>query len=123
MILPNELRIGNLVNGVMPGGAPSRVNTTLLLGIEKGLLVAEPISLAPEILEKAGVVYPSRGDSHGGVLLPISEAVSIRIKQNISGSGYYWDNFNGSHKVIINHLHQLQNLYFALTGEELPIEL
>ena len=79
----------------------------------------EPIPLTPEILEKAGA-YVSKIMS--GYVLPLKGKTEIiRIHKTIIADGYYWE--WGTHAVKLGHLHQLQNLYFALTGEELNIEL
>ena len=130
MIAANELRIGNWVmydNRLFQIEAISR-SLPCLNTDEFGIGVVDwnninPIPLTPEILEKCGFVKPSKNDNHGGLLVSIGNDVSIRLKPLISGEGYYWDNFNGAYKVIINHLHQLQNLYFALTNSELTINL
>jgi hypothetical protein len=66
-----------------------------------------PIPLSPEILEKCG------------------------FKDEYGNGRYYFDGFeyyNGklwfrTAEIKIQYLHQLQNLYFALTGEELEVNL
>jgi hypothetical protein len=82
---------------------------------------ANPIPLTPEILEKAGFVLNKdiyRWHNRG-----------ITICNNEDDTGFYWDlSNNNGYKLLtewkdISHLHQLQNLYFALTGEELQINL
>ena len=68
--------------------------------------VPEPIPLTEEILLKCGFVPCSIMDNHyylEGLLL-----------WNIQGMF-----INGRTDVRLKHLHQLQNLYFALTNEEL----
>ena len=103
----NELRIGNWVASVMEGYHTDTRQVTIddlknmtIDDIGIGYL---PIPLTPEILEKvrfAGTIFPAQ--------------------LSISDSGkYYWGNIN----VELKYLHQLQNLYFALTGEELEIKL
>ena len=64
----------------------------------------EPIPLSPEILEKAGFEKCSCGGWKQGEL-------------------HLYKGFNYERKRIIKYLHQLQNLYFSLTGEELTINL
>lgn len=65
----------------------------------------DPISLTPEILEKAGFRIDPNSKKHAG---KVHRCQGITINLETSR---------------IKYLHQLQNLYFALTGEELQIEL
>lgn len=120
MIAANELRIGNYVNHKSEGisrvteieSHKNHIGVTPLSFNNYVFMCAEikPIPLTPEILEKCGFVsnpYQDRyelGDFH-------FEYCAIR---NIVWCEKY------PH---IKYLHQLQNLYFALTGEELIINL
>ena len=75
----------------------------------------KPIPLTEEWLVKLGGIKPDGlfywlGDS--------DNAITIRVKSN----GSFWFNASNPAMVIktkIEHVHQLQNLYFALVGEEL----
>ena len=68
-----------------------------------------PIPLTPEILEKCGaIVYEF--DNGLGNQYRIKDRLFVIRDGDIVDYGS---------SVIIKHLHQLQNLYFALTGEEL----
>lgn len=108
MIKANELRIGNLVNRQ---GSELIVNGCDIKWFQEdsynGL---EPIPLTEEILLKCGFK------------LAIDENIytlhdTIELTQTDYGNSFY---FMGNFiKSDIKHLHQLQNLYFALTGEEL----
>jgi hypothetical protein len=59
--------------------------------------------------------------------IPLSEEwIAKDYKENVFWSNFSQDNegyflWVGGYKVYIKHVHQLQNLYFALTGEELEI--
>lgn len=75
----------------------------------------EPIPLTPEILQKAG--FEKDGN---GFCLSDKMSLSLAVTKN---GGYLACWRDRSLNFVINHLHQLQNLYFALTGEELSIEL
>ena len=121
MIAANEIRIGNYVS--LKCGTHVPIADGGILAISQKRFECSPIPLTTEILEKCGFVKPSKNDNHGGLLVSIGNDVSIRLKPLISGEGYYWDNFNGAYKVIIKHLHQLQNLYWCLCGKELEINL
>jgi hypothetical protein len=69
--------------------------------------IFDPIPLTPEILEKAGFEKGLNGYFFKG-------GVEYNLKRHmLEGFGY----------CEILYLHQLQNLYYALTGEELNIEL
>jgi hypothetical protein len=107
----NELRIGNKIyyNG--------KVSTIDLMDFvlikesdEEQLRYYKPIPLTEDILIKAGFERINN---------------KYRFKK-----GWHWitiDNcslyINDKQIVLIDYLHQLQNLYFALTGEELDIKL
>ena len=129
MIAANELRMGNWVKSNNPHDGRFVKFKYFHEDLHVAFFYKEAIGaftkdivgipLTPEILEKCGFVKPTKNDNHGGLLVSIGNDVSIRLKPLISGDGYYWDNFNGAYKVIIKHLHQLQNIYFALTNEEL----
>lgn len=70
----------------------------------------EPISITSALLEKAGFRKDDYGYSNGKLALNQYENVyHLRLPQ---GTGFGRG---------IQHLHQLQNLYFAISGEELSI--
>jgi|ERR1051325_3201089 hypothetical protein len=83
----------------------------------------EGIPLTPEILEKCGFNY---GNNKSGVLrleiAYLNEDYPCTLQ--VSGSGIQICRSGvGSICPSIFYLHQLQNLYFALTGKELEINL
>lgn len=81
----------------------------------KDISVFKPIPLTPEILEKAGF-------SQGNIFWKIEKDIKISVGGGRANIG---SNFSTSaiFTVDVKYLHQLQNLYFALTGEELTINL
>lgn len=105
----NELRIGNWVEYQSQFRQVSSISVegfTQAIGLGGiNTTTVNPIPLTPEILEKCGVFQTVEGYSLNGVAL---------IYKNNEFS--FWH--NGT-RIIIQYLHQLQNLYFALTGEEL----
>jgi hypothetical protein len=120
MIKVNELRIGNLV---LRRGIEEDVftlGTSTINGKPEHNFV--PIPLTPEILEKCGF---KKDD------LSYDYDLTEDIHFNDAGDVYYtyWegsDSRGGIEKKIIatvKYLHQLQNLYFALTWKELTITL
>ena len=125
MIAANELRIGNWVlwNG------PDHVENAKISAISNeevafkcgdyGLInEIQPIPLTPEILEKCGL---KNGNSEldRNVFYSTNKHLA-QFSVNISGSfGIYVGVFIALRSVHLEYLHQLQNIYFALTGEEL----
>lgn len=133
MIQPQELRIGNLVGYGVNIVPVKSIHTESVLKNRVDIYVElndnlpnhcvgvdelSPIPLTPEILEKAGVK-------------DVWIKNSWMIVEDVSGG----ESFGWSMKVrnasytkeiefaYFKYLHQLQNLYYALTGEELPINL
>jgi hypothetical protein len=85
--------------------------------------IIQPIPLTPEILEKCGFVPNAIGQLAIEIL-----GIDTHLELVSIIGGYCYLNLNqvgefGSIQDIsinrIQHLHQLQNLYYALTGEEL----
>jgi hypothetical protein len=76
-----------------------------------------PIPLTPEILEKAGFKFDGDFNSYS-----ISSVILSKNYCLCSIGDEYLCELNRIGKPI-KHIHQLQNLYFALTGEELQIIL
>jgi len=130
MIKSNELRIGNWVKrNIIFGDTESPEFGKITQVYMDGFTVDyhypakwyQPIPLTPEILEKCGFVEQfgefilSNGDPYenGNFLFTIEEdTIQISILNEGSQLQYI---FIPKPK----HLHQLQNLYYALTGEEL----
>ena len=78
----------------------------------------QPIELTPEILEKAGFVTIGRYAIGVGGYNVFAKG-RIELLQPNEGDPYILAFYEAK----ITHLHQLQNLYFALTGQELAINL
>ena len=118
MIQANDLRVGNFVDYgsstrriTQIGDSPQRKYVGVDNMITELLSVIQPILLTPEILLACG--FGKNGEFNG------NECFSIE-KSNIEGSTDYCLYFNDdSTGQYYRYLHQLQNLYFALTGEEL----
>lgn len=148
MIQANELRKGNLVSfginevvyltveTIGENGINGKYNIDedfVAEGVEYSPYFDEykfkdidPIPLTPEILEQAGLYTPnSRGQLEIG-----SNTISFRAMLNEAKEGnitfeIITEEIENSFflPVKVKHLHQLQNIYFALTGEELEINL
>lgn len=136
MIQVNELRIGNWImdrggkiwqidhweyknklcakepiidfNGIKMQGHP----------LTEELEFLQPIPLTPEILEKCGFV--KSGESHRIKLNEVEEICFYNTHIGYELIGRHQTIEGGwTRKLYLKHLHQLQNLYYALTGEEL----
>lgn len=107
----NELRIGNLVYYLDGNGNFYQWDITV---IENGITDDfEPIPLTEEWLEKFGFIKKQ-----------ISGPEFFEkwvFKLFVDPKGFYLFIDHDYEYGIVEHVHQLQNLYFALTGEELII--
>jgi hypothetical protein len=129
MILPQELRLGN--KGWWD--EEKQIRYTICMSDFCSLDVfdkVEPIVLTPEILEKCGFKWETDKKTHLQLDLPEQE-------MNHRNIGFYYkdgepeifqmymdDYFDGYFQCLLpQYLHQLQNLYYSLTGTELKIEL
>jgi hypothetical protein len=81
----------------------------------------KPIPLTPEILEKAGF-DDVRLDDLRVIEYNRKDTVKISI-EHFADMHIFIFCISGMKVTPVDHLHQLQNLYFALTGEELNIKL
>jgi hypothetical protein len=123
----NELRVGNWFNEF---GIPKQVTPNLILKLYqieiagKVAIDISPIPLTPEILVKAGfdkqqtIVGMNDGFDYAIGFNPVTYNHILLINSNRCGEFFYQ---NIHHQ--IKYVHQLQNLYFCLTGKELNIEL
>lgn len=115
-ILASELRIGNWYDH---NGKHCQVSPNTILEVwESPRKWVQPIPLTPEILEKCGL---KNGNSEldRNVFYSTNKHLA-QFSVNISGSfGIYVGVFIALRSVHLEYLHQLQNLYFALTNEEL----
>lgn len=103
----NQLRIGNYV---YRQSSKLIVDKSIVYQIEnvnlQSALKYEPIPLTEEWLLKMGFVNFGKRWTHSNLSLDI-----------IQGVGFYMQYV----RLEINYVHTLQNLYFAITGEELTV--
>jgi hypothetical protein len=140
MIQTNELRIGNYIHRLdLKGGVGYIDCEKRMIGIKNAPLISvkvagvvsgkvifgdgvqeaeclSPIPLTEEILLKCGFEDMGYG---------LYSLVNLFLNSNNDGFGIEISSNEDSFfkGVRITSLHQLQNLYFALTGEELEIQL
>lgn len=119
----NELRIGNWINN--HEGKPEQIDGEGIAQFSDGELTAPdgintficPIRLTPEWMEKFGfelerITYSI--DTEEG------QAIEFRLPGLLYLAGVNSTTLGECFTVFnMHHVHQLQNLYFALTGEEL----
>lgn len=93
-------------------------------------IIKSPIPLTEEILIKAGFEKEYEDDRYGRVFLVPNTKYIIRMvnygnpqKVDFGYSFEISDDKNWSDIKRIYFLHDLQNLYFALTGEEIKIDV
>lgn len=106
----SELRINNYLYN---DGVVVKIDARTIFDIwdDKGLKNYKPIPLTEEWLLKFGFEI---GYNKTKMLDVYCKDFGILIERSNGGNFYY-------KKVYISSVHQLQNLYFALTGEELTL--
>lgn len=133
----NELRIGNLVGHNNPNLAPKYLTVLSIAkdginfwpntdepAVKIYLTTIEPIPFTPEILEKAGFKKQSKYNTPGVNDRYVYEPNSIALPLDHEGGNlYYWNDAPLRIEPSVRHVHELQNLIFALTGTELEINL
>lgn len=118
MIDNRELRIGNWVE--LKNSGSIKLDADNIGDVLNNPAIFDPIPLTPEILERAG--FEKGGEDYfnrevvGNISLFYSEgAISISLSDN--------DFESITQKLNIKYVHQLQNLFYFLCGEELKINL
>lgn len=143
MIQPNELRIGNIfwenyggynvvtsINCNRVGEAPNTVSARHIAGTLSGSFDCshiEPIPLSPTILEKCGFEVTGLNKSIYSLFLSnLDENKFSRqridfISSDTDGKVELCRSGVCFKRIKCSSLHQLQNIYFVLTGNELTI--
>ncbi len=121
----NELRIGNFV--LQDDELIAGIVSNTLHKFEIGQIVLKPIPLTEEWLLKFGFENIDKGDNDYITYSDSNHNYYLQIDVRRKDGKYtILDNTNyeliSFSMVDIVYVHQLQNLYFALTGEELTIK-
>lgn len=123
MIQANEIRVGNMFIGyddkpfVWGLKEFSFIEPDVNISIDE--IIKSPVLISEEILLNVGFVIAE--DKYKGYLSPQFRGMQrIRIRKTNSGNFIYQLN-KKTNPLYIQYLHQLQNLYFALTGSELDV--
>ena len=139
MIDAKELRIGNYVTSKQWGGVAKiqgieetsegydiKVNGYVHHYIVGQYFDLIPIPLTKEILLKCGF-KKSRNigcyDTDHDAFFFESDKISLTIDFILSSSNHYYESTPVDGAIPLKYLHQLQNLVFLVTGEELEINL
>jgi hypothetical protein len=119
MIKANELRIGNLLTTGEDNFRVTLIHKDFVKGVtinDKIVTpttiksIIKPIPLTEEWLLKFGFEFDEEYNSYSLKMLSVYDG------KNGFSSDLFWDGLD------IETVHQLQNLYFALTNEELTIK-
>jgi len=120
MINFRELRCGNIIrkrDGIFV------IDQNNILTIARNPIPYSPLEISEEILLKVGFdVAEDSGDSKAFSIKGFDFYVGIDHEDlrfdYVTKSGFYCVFYDD---VRLQHLHQLQNIYFALTGQELNV--
>lgn len=129
MIKANELRIGNYINRKLyfgKCGQPELIKTKINSGSFIDFCEEfEAIPLTPEILESCGFELYDGNTKHWihptNMLFDLFNITALEDGFRII-AGRLKDKVIVGSSIQIKYLHQLQNLFFAITGEELEIK-
>lgn len=107
MIDAKELRLGNWVLG---DGKPTQITQ---MDFEQWTFdILEPIPITPGTLQSCGFVRAGRFYEKDEIILLNVDNVYL----------YHYSN-RSDKRATLKYVHQLQNLFFALAQEELPLQL
>src|SRR5689334_713822 len=111
MITANELRIGNWVSN---GHQNYAVDANMIYDIDAFSVRFDPIPLTPELLKTCGFKQGYRST----LFLEYGYLVASYARDEVFHQIEVNDLTYDTHQSVVKYLHQLQNLYFALTGSE-----
>lgn len=127
----NELRIGNWVLWNGPDhienakiSAIANEEVAFKCGDYGSINDIQPIPLTPEILEKIGLKRDEEGwilDFDNKLYDPLGRNGTGGLSQRDT-TVFAYKHTNSILKVGVRYLHQLQNIYFSLTGKELTFK-
>ena len=110
----NDFKIGNILKG--DSGQPFEITIDDLMIIENGDSKAKPIPLTEEWLLKFGFEENDDYISEDNLW---NDYLKNNVRITMPYFEFYFD--NGDDSIKIHYIHQLQNLYSALTNQELTL--
>lgn len=129
MISPQELRIGNWFSHTNENGTfnlqVEEIRSTGVITPWNGgswfvsFDKLDPIHLTEEIILKCG--FEKREMTEDGIIYGLLNTTIIYGKTTDGDYAFFLNKY--CNDVHLKHLHQLQNLYFALVGKELEVKL
>lgn len=130
-----ELRVGNIVrlkdhfvggNVMVTGIMKDKLTAVNSVGTNIGtinIMYLEPIPITEEILLKIGF-NKGQGNGYASYKINPYDGHIIEVAIYESGIDVFIQYICGAcHLRTIKHLHELQNIVFAITGKELEVEL
>lgn len=117
MELRNELRIGSWISY---HGRYVQTDVGDLIMMGEGNNYYEPIPLNDHVLEACGFWYDDILDRW--IQKPVGFTLETHLARNMSVEGYVYPRIIGT-EVILRHLHELQLLFYIITGRELNFNL
>lgn len=118
----SELRIGNFIE------QPNGLNQVFSIDAYGGVINTyeqediKPIPLTEEWFLKFGFYKDDRGEEDSVCRFDISGKFMFSFHLMPDGKINTWYNNEYPEHGVVKFVHQLQNIYFALTGEELEIK-
>ena len=131
MIDPKEVRIGNLVNYNEDGYGfddyvviiePHEIHTYRTIAERIKNAEFHPIPITPEWLERFGFVKSISPKGHENWVMYSQHHFAFVLREITPFIGFTYHSYGTDHSLQIDHVHQLQNLYHALTGQELTVK-
>jgi hypothetical protein len=125
MINANELRRGNIITYIKNNEKEQVIVTVIMstmIACKEGAAEFEhfePIPISEDWLLKFGFAKCGNLITTQTIKAPKIGSFSLLLSE---GKWFFVPNVRIEWSVEITHVHQLQNLYFALTGEELKIK-
>jgi hypothetical protein len=123
MINARELRVGNLVratNDAVP--YPYKIFPQEIVNAYADPSRFDPIKIDETVLQKCGFDMNPSWDKYDGCIA-VLDCGYLYIAMGVMGGVTLFQNNHLSTGVNFDYLHELQNMYFALTGAELTYTL
>ena len=131
MMDPKEVRIGNLVNYNEDGYGfddyvviiePHEIHTYRTIAERIKNAEFHPIPITPEWLERLGFEKRISPKGHENWVMYSQHHFAFVLREITPFIGFTYHSYGTDHSLQIDHVHQLQNLYHALTGQELTVK-